>query len=180
MKQKNNQSTRRPGKSKIRPLGGEMSVSGALSEAQIATAADQGYRTIIDLRGAGEPIAGIAPDHERRTAEGFGMAYEHIPMGGNPLDGSRVNDLRVALWAAEPKILMHCGSGTLAALCAMIHLGCQSGWTIDQCLDFAREHGIDFSAVPTIKAYLEQYLQRNSRAYLETVSSSQPGSRTSV
>ncbi len=151
----------------ILSLGGEMSVSGAISEAEILSLKEAGYGTIIDLRGAGEPIVGLAPDVERRLAEDAGLAYEHIPMGGSPLDGSRVNELRVALWAAEPKILMHCGNGRRAALCAMIHLGCQSGWTIDQCLDYAVEHGVEFTETPAMLSYLKEYLQRNSRAYLD-------------
>jgi uncharacterized protein (TIGR01244 family) len=149
-----------------RSLGDELTIGGTLAEQEVPALCGEGFRSIIDLRGSSGRGTGIAPEHEKRLAEAAGLAYEHIPMGGSPVDGSRINDLRVALWAAEPPVLMHCSDGGLAALCAMIHLGCQSGWTIDQCLDFAREHGIDFAAMPVLRAFLDEYLQRNSRAYI--------------
>ncbi len=150
----------------LRPLGAEMAVSGALSGSDIEAAFADGFRTIIDLRNAGSRAAGLTPDAERRLAELAGMDYERIAIDNGPLDGSRINELRVALWAAEPKILLHCGDGRIATLCGMIHLGCQSGWTIEQCLDFALEHHIDFGKMPRVRKYLEDYIQCNSRAYI--------------
>lgn len=160
-----------------RSLGSELAISGALAEDELTALFDEGFRSIIDVRGPGGRGMGPTPERERRLAEAAGISYEHIPMEGNPVDGSRINELRVALWAAEPRILMHCGDGGLAALCAMIHLGCQSGWTIAQCLDFAHEHGVDFAAMPVMRAYLDEYVQRNSRAYIGC--SKQEAARTS-
>ncbi len=150
----------------IRPLGAEMAVSGALSGSDIEEVFSDGFRTIIDLRNSASRAIGLAPDAERRLAGLAGMDYERISIDSGPLDGSRINELRVALWAAEPKILLHCADGRIAALCGMIHLGCQSGWTIDQCLDFALEHNIDFAKMSSVRKYLEDYIQRNSRAYI--------------
>ncbi len=167
MKEKDHGPHRADGKVRcIRPLGAEMAVSGALSSSDIEAAFSDGFRTIIDLRNARSRSVGLSPDAERRLAGLAGMDYERISIDSGPLDGSRINELRVAVWAAEPKILLHCGDGRIAALCGMIHLGCQSGWTIDQCLDFALEHHIDFGKMSTVRKYLEDYIQSNSRAYI--------------
>lgn len=155
---------RRP--AEIRLLGDDLAICGALTADEIGMLAAQGVRTIFDLRGSGEPMTGLRPDVERRVAERAGLTYEHMPMAGHPVDRSRLDPLRLAIWAAERPLLIHCSSGRRAALCALIHIGCQNGWTIDQCLDLAVERGIDFETMPAMRDFLREYLRRHSRAYV--------------
>lgn len=151
---------------KIHHLTDGIGVSAAPSgEADIAALADRGYRSLVDLRGGGEPIIGMAPAREKEIADRYGLEYHHLPVSVASLGGATIDRIRLELWAAEAPVLLHCGSGRRAWLCALLHLGCQQGWTFEQCVTLGTEHSIDIDEMPAIRDFLRGYIIRHSRAY---------------
>lgn len=151
---------------KIHRLADGLAVSGAPSkESDIATVAERGYRSLVDLRGGGEPIIGMTPAREKEIAGRHGLAYHHLPISVASLGGAAIDRVRLELWAADTPVLIHCGSGRRAWLCALIHLGCQLGWTFEKCVTIGAEHSIDIDEMPAIRDFLRGYITRNSRAY---------------
>ncbi len=143
----------------------ELSVSAAPStERDVQNLACRGYRSVIDLRSADEPLRGVPPHLEAHAAEAAGLSYHRVPVSLGALSAAAVDRVRLALVAAEPPTLLHCGSGRRAWLCALIHLGCQNRWTIDQCLDVATEHAAAMHELPTLRGFLDSYLERDRRA----------------
>jgi uncharacterized protein (TIGR01244 family) len=100
------------------PMPGVVS-GGQPTEAQIESAAERGYRTVINLRTDQE--AGF--DWERGLVESSGMRYVHIPVAGaDGLTRENVELLHAALAEArdEGPVLLHCGSGNrIGALLAL-------------------------------------------------------------
>ncbi len=136
------------------------------TERDIQELARIGFRSLVDLRGAGEPIIGMPPAREREIAERHGLGYRHLPISVSSLGVPTIDRARDELWAAEAPVLIHCGSGRRAWLCALIHLGCQHGWTVEQCLDLAAQHDVQLGEMPALRDFLRAYIESNSRAYL--------------
>ncbi len=122
-----------------------LSVSPQIELADVAEAARQGFRTIINNR----------PDHEapgqptsaevEAAAHAAGLAYHHIPVLGGP-GPDQVEATQRVLAEAETPILAFCRSGTRSIVT----------WSICQALDGAdrgelvrqgREAGYDLSGV---------------------------------
>jgi len=140
-----------------------LSVAGApASEAEVRSVARDGYRSIVDLRSLGEPVSGLAPQLERRIAAESGLDYRSCPVSLSSLGAQAMRDLHLALWSAEAPTLVHCGSGRRAAVCVLIHLGCQAGWSGAECARFAAARGIDLLQMPRLREFLDRYLEQNS------------------
>jgi len=151
-------------------LNGEISVSGALSSAdEIRELGRLGYRSMVDLRGAGELVTGLSPAEERLEVEACGLSDRCIPVALWSLGSQTIIEVRLALWAADAPLLLHCDSGRRASLCALVHIGCQQGWTLEQCLAVDREHGLEVQATPKLRDFLSDYMPRHSRAYMRPV-----------
>lgn len=96
----------------------QMIGAGQPSADDLKSLADEGVKTVIDLRPAGE--AGH-PDDEADTVQGLGMRYHTLPIAG-PGDLTRDNAKQFGelLASAEKPVVIHCGSsnrvGALVAL----------------------------------------------------------------
>lgn len=89
------------------PLAGVLS-GGQVTEEQLAEAAQLGYRTIINLRTAAEPLEWDEP----ARVEELGMRYVSIPIAGiEDVNRENAEHLAEVLDQAERPILLHCGSG---------------------------------------------------------------------
>jgi uncharacterized protein (TIGR01244 family) len=143
-----------------------ITISGVLGGEEIARLGAQGVRTLIDLRTSEEPVSGgLTPAEEQECACLAGVRYVQIPVGATSLDSRRVADVRGALWTAESPLVLHCASGGRAATFALIHVGCQRGWTVERCLEEGAALGVDYENLPRLRDFLARYVRRHSRAY---------------
>jgi uncharacterized protein (TIGR01244 family) len=118
------------------PMPGVLS-GGQPTEAQIESAVERGYRTVINLRTAQE--AGF--EWERELVESSGMRYVHLPVaGGDGLTRENVEALDAALAEAraEGPVLLHCGSGNRIG--AMLAL--RAAWIEGSDPDTALRYGL--------------------------------------
>jgi uncharacterized protein (TIGR01244 family) len=127
----------------VHRLTDRFTVSDAPTEDELRTLARQGFRSIIDLRGDGEPRPrGVAPWKEARLAADIGLAYRQIPVEPTRL-GNRLGDLiRQAVRKATPPILLHCTTGRRAGLCGLLVIACDERLTVASCLDRGRAIGL--------------------------------------
>jgi uncharacterized protein (TIGR01244 family) len=82
------------------------------SAAQLAGAAESGFKTVIDLRGVKEDRG---MEDEQSTVEDLGMSYIALPVEGS--DGvtyANATALDKLLAGAEGPVLIHCASGNRA------------------------------------------------------------------
>jgi sulfide:quinone oxidoreductase len=97
-------------------LSPSFSAAPQLSKADVALAAEAGFRTIIDSRPDGEEAGQLsAPDMEA-LAKGSGLAFVHIPVTLGAISEEDVARMRTALEQSPGPVLGYCRSGTRAAM----------------------------------------------------------------
>ena len=106
---------------------------------QLDALAAQGVRTVIDLRGDGEPRGyDEAAELQRR-----GMAYKRLPIRGkDDLTADNAAALKTLLDEGGEGVLLHCASGNRvgALLALMAHR--QEGATPQQALELGKRAGL--------------------------------------
>jgi uncharacterized protein (TIGR01244 family) len=83
-----------------------MMAAGQPSGEQIQLLAEEGYKTIVDLRTPGEPRGFDEPEAARQN----GMAYENIPVNPEFLESASLDRFFEVMKKAEQPVLIHCGS----------------------------------------------------------------------
>lgn len=99
----------------VQPVNG-LTAAGQPDEASFKVFADSGYRTVIDLRTAGES-RGL---DEPAVVEGLGMDYVSLPIGRDGITFDNAQSLDALISSYDGPVLVHCGSsnrvGALLAL----------------------------------------------------------------
>src|SRR3546814_6912374 len=86
-------------------------VSGQLRAADIDSAAQAGFKMIVNNRPDGEEPDQPASAELGERAEAQGIAYRHIPVSGGKYDDASIRAMGEALDATEGKALIFCRTG---------------------------------------------------------------------
>ena len=98
-------------------LADDVLSAGQPDEAQLAEYAEQGYKTIIDLRTEGEDRG---MEDEAKAVDDAGMEYVLMPVGRGGITFENAAKLDSLLEEAEGPVVVHCGSGNrVGALMAL-------------------------------------------------------------
>ncbi len=90
----------------------EFAVSGAPSREDLAEAAQQGFRSVINNRPDGEDQAQLTGAEEGEIAAAAGLEYRHIPVRmADVFDDDVVAAMRQALDSLPRPVLAHCKTG---------------------------------------------------------------------
>jgi uncharacterized protein (TIGR01244 family) len=116
--------------SEFRRVTDDLSVAPQISLEDVAAAAGQGFKLIINNRPDGEEPAQPSSDEMAAAAAAAGIAYAHIPVRGGPTP-DQVEAERQLLETAEGPVLAFCRSGTRSIVT----------WSIGQLQSGARERG---------------------------------------
>jgi uncharacterized protein (TIGR01244 family) len=95
----------------FRRVTDEISVAPQIAVADVAAAARQGFKTIINNRPDGEEPGQPANAEIEAAARAAGLAYAHIPVVGRPTP-DQVETERAFLADAPTPVLAFCRSGT--------------------------------------------------------------------
>ena len=107
--------------------------------------ADAGYRTIICNRPDGEEPGQPPLDAIRAAAEGAGLAFHHIPVGGGEFPQSAIDAFAKLRTEAEGGVLAYCRTGTRSVtLDALANI---EGLGPDERIARAAAAGYDLSAL---------------------------------
>ncbi|WP_242137857.1 TIGR01244 family sulfur transferase [Sphingomonas sp. TREG-RG-20F-R18-01] len=98
-------------------LSASFSASPQLSAADVASAAEAGFHTIIDYRPDAEDAGQPSASDMEAIAQRHGLAFVHIPVTtASAIDESDIARMRAALTNSEGPVLGYCRSGTRAAM----------------------------------------------------------------
>ena len=98
-------------------LSSSFSASPQLSAADIASAAEAGFRTIIDYRPDAEDAGQPAAADMEAIARRHGLAFVHIPVTtAGAIDDSDIARMRATLAESPGPVLGYCRTGTRAAM----------------------------------------------------------------
>jgi sulfide:quinone oxidoreductase len=96
----------------FKPLTPSLSVSGQLSEADVAEAAPKGFRAIIDNRPDGEEPGQLSAAAMQELAAAQGMGFAHVPAVSGKIVDEDVARMADALARLEGPVLAYCRTGT--------------------------------------------------------------------
>jgi uncharacterized protein (TIGR01244 family) len=95
----------------IRSVTPGFAVAPQLSPQDLATAAQRGFKLVINNRPDGEAPDQPSSEDMRRAAEAHGLGYLHIPVRGGPTP-EQVDAFHAAVAASDGPVLAFCRSGT--------------------------------------------------------------------
>ncbi|MEA2601017.1 MAG: hypothetical protein QOF89_2009 [Acidobacteriota bacterium] len=75
---------------------------------QVQLAAEDGYKTILDLRTSQEPRGFDEPEAARQN----GLAYVNVPVSPAALDQATIDRFLAAMKKAQKPVLVHCSTGS--------------------------------------------------------------------
>ena len=119
-------------------------VSPQLSADDIAAAANEGFKLIINNRPDGEMIGQPNGDDLRAAAETAGIGYAHIPVSGG-LSMEQIEQERDAQSTHPGKTLAFCGSGMRSAF-VYAYMAARNGEAVDDIVTTIANAGFDVSA----------------------------------
>jgi sulfide:quinone oxidoreductase len=129
----------------IKLLTPALSVSPQLTEADIAQAARDGFRAIIDNRPDGEEPGQVSAADMERLAAAHGMAFAHVPVVPGKIGDEDVARMADALSRLDAPVLAYCRTGTRStSLWALSQAGTLPADTI---LRTASDAGYDLTAL---------------------------------
>jgi len=129
----------------FKPLTPSLSVSSQLSVADVAQAAREGFRAIIDNRPDGEEPDQIPAESIRQLAAAQGMGFAYVPTVGGNITDQDVAGMADALANLDGPILAYCRTGTRSTtLWALTQVG---GWPAEAIISAAAEAGYDLTAL---------------------------------
>jgi uncharacterized protein (TIGR01244 family) len=128
----------------FRRVTDQISVSPQIGLADVAAAAQAGFRTIINNRPDGEE-PGQPSGHEiEAAAREAGLAYYHIPVRGGPT-AEQVETTGKVLAQAQGPILAFCRSGTRSIVTWSLSQAVSGARSRDELIALGRQAGYDLS-----------------------------------
>jgi sulfide:quinone oxidoreductase len=127
-------------------ISASFSASPQLSAADVASAAQAGFRTIIDNRPDAEEAGQPSAADMEAIAQSHGLAFAHIPVTtAGAIDESDIARMRATLAQSPGPVLGYCRTGTRAAMMwALSQVGEAPPETL---LKAGADAGFDLSAI---------------------------------
>ena len=142
----------------------DLTVAAQPSEAELNALADAGFKTVINIRTAGEDMQPLSPEGEGDVVRDAGMAYEHLPVSMKDADAALVDRFRETLAAAEKPAFVHCKLGQRAGAMVMMDHAVRMGWTGQQTLDQAKQMGFDCTNNEKLADFVKRYVDQHADA----------------
>lgn len=140
-------------------ISDDLSASGQITPEELQQAAQEGFKSAINLRSPDEQ--GFLSD-EQQQAEAAGLQYANIPL--KPTEPNpELTKAALKKIADLPKpILIHCAAGARASGIALIANAIQEGLTYEQIQQKAADLGISLEQ-PHLKQFLlEEYTEKQA------------------
>lgn len=130
--------------SDFRRVTDEFTTAPQISVADVAEAARQGFRTIINNRPDGEQPDQPASAEIEAAAKAAGLAYHHVPVVGGPTP-DQVEAVKQIIAEAEAPVLAFCRSGTRSIVTWSIGQAMSGAMPRGELVSLGRQAGYDLS-----------------------------------
>ena len=137
-------------------LNSEITAGPQPSEQDLQELALEGYKSVVNLRFAGEQAEQPTPTAEGELAHRLGMHYEHLPVAMREMEAEKVDQFLRAYPALPKPIFIHCQSGKRAGAFALLRLAAEHGWSGRQAIEQAEQMHIECTQ-PPLRAFVESY-----------------------
>jgi len=99
----------------LKTIDERLSVNGQITPQDIAQAASQGFRTIINNRPDGEEQGQPTSAELAASADAHGLAYRHIPITPGQFSDGQIAEFKAALEESPGPVLGFCRTGMRCA-----------------------------------------------------------------
>ncbi len=142
-------------------INDNVTVGAQPSESEIPLLSEQGYKSVVNFRTAGEEEQPISPGEEGQKVEAAGMKYLHIPVSMDSMGPELVDRFREQFPDLPKPVFAHCASGKRAGAFVMMDMAVKQGMTGDQTLEKAEQMGFECDK-PELKTFVKQYVDNHS------------------
>jgi uncharacterized protein (TIGR01244 family) len=132
--------------SDFRRVTDDFTTAPQISVADVAEAARQGFKTVINNRPDGEEPGQPAAAEIEAAAKAAGLAYFHLPVRGGPTP-DQVEQTKAILAEADGPILAFCRSGTRSIVTWSLSQVQSGALPRGELVDLGRQAGYDLSGV---------------------------------
>ena len=130
-----------------------VATGGQPTDSAFAKLSANGYRSVLNLRTAGE---GVDLKHEQEAIEKAGMRYVNIPVVSSAPKPEQVDEFIKAVKDKDNQpMLIHCGSANRVGALWMIYRVVDQGWPEEKALEEATRIGL---TSPGLKSFAHEYI----------------------
>ncbi len=142
-------------------INDNITVMGQVTKDELKQAANEGFKSILNLRASGEE--GFMSD-EGKQAEAAGLTYVNIPVKKEEISDELTSQVLKEIDELPKPVLVHCASGMRAGAMACMHMATREGMTADEGMTKAQAIGFDCNSEPQLKQFFEHYVDSHTRA----------------
>lgn len=124
---------------------------------QIRQAAQQGFRSLINMQTDDEDKLKMKPEEEGQKAEQAGLTYLHHPVDGQRLSDDVVDAFRRKATELPAPVLVHCASGKRSGAFVMMHIACEQGMSGQEVIEKAEDMGFECDT-PELEKFVRNYV----------------------
>jgi uncharacterized protein (TIGR01244 family) len=134
-------------------ISDEFSAGGQPTSEDLKQLADQGFKSVVNLRSLDE--AGVLVD-EQQQAEAAGLQYVNVPIQSTESNAELTAKVLSEVEQLPTPVYFHCGVGGRASAAALIAFATQQKLSREAVLAKAQELGVNLEQ-PQLKRFLEGY-----------------------
>ncbi|MCF6159191.1 MAG: phosphatase [wastewater metagenome] len=134
------------------------------TEEEIRKLPQKGFKSVINLRTAGEEDQPLSPKAEEELVRKAGMEYTNIPISTKEVPKpEQIELVRKALDCMAKPIYVHCHRGKRSGALTMIDQALKRGMTGEEALQKAQSMGFECD-VPHLKDFFVNYINQHTTA----------------
>lgn len=141
----------------------QLTVGPQPSQEELKSLPDDGFRSVINFRTAGEDEQPLSPEEEGEVVQGTGLKYLHVPVSMDGMDEKKVDEFREQYQSLPKPVFAHCKSGKRAGAMMMMHTAVEQGISGEQALEKAKEMGFECDK-PELEQFVKQYANNRTQA----------------
>lgn len=122
-----------------RKINNELTIAGQIPLESIQQLAEEGYKTILNLRSPDEPE--FLTD-EQKKVEHLGLCYVNIPTQVEVISLESITEILQQITVLPKPILLHCDTGMRAAAVAFMQVALKQGIAPERAFDQAIQFGL--------------------------------------
>ena len=135
----------------FKKIGDGLFIGPQPTEQDLREAKQHGIQTVIDLR---MPEETTTPNADQ--VHNNGLHYVNVPVNKTALSEPQIDTLEQAMQRTQGPHLLHCATGTRAALLLALGRAKQNGWTAERTFNEAQSMGFDLRGSPDFASFVRQ------------------------
>lgn len=135
-----------------KPINADYSVDGQITLDGLKQAADQGFRSILNLRSPAE-VGFLAEEADQ--ASSLGLDYANAPVDGTIANAQQLQKALSALDSLPKPVLIHCRGGVRASVVALMAIALQENQSFESFIQSVQDAGVELDH-PQIRHFIQE------------------------